>query len=254
MRLYGSSDAGRRVERAFLAASGRLNVDRHMRAEIGSFIRQAISLEHLERYEEAEASLLAALQRLPENPDLVAQLGVLYSRWRPVRRVAEAGDQFKRAWQLRCHREAAYLAWADMEARDQAWTESARAAELGIEVIGDTMRLLQAAGYARSRLGQELKRGLHTENAERELRIADKLFRRALKSPELLKDASERAFNRKIYRSLVLNSEALDREDDVFYFLERWEKEHPEDWYAPSEGERLRLKYGRNSMSSPPAW
>jgi hypothetical protein len=242
-RVFKGTDVLRRLEHARRAISGEIRADKSRRARIGEYIRQAISLERLRRYGEAEQTLVSALEEDSSDPDLVGQLGVLYSLWQPVRREADARTQFTRAAQLKCTREEVYRRWADMELAGEAWSAAAEAVELGIERVGPAVGLLWQAGYARSRLGRELRRGFLNERADEELRAADRRLRQALSELEQVRYASEWGLRGRIYRALVLNCEGLGWLDEMHRFLDRWEAECPGDWYLLREAPRLRDRY-----------
>ena len=62
------------------------------------YYNYGLSLQHQERWEEAETPLLQALELQPGSPKFVQALGILYSQWeRPDRGLAMTSDQLSRA-------------------------------------------------------------------------------------------------------------------------------------------------------------
>ena len=224
--VYAHTDQYRRLKEAYERIRGQQDIG--ARRDIGVYIRQASAQQALQQDEEAERTIKGALDRYPNHPDLIAQLGIIYLRWTPAMRRTDALLQFERAAQLGCRREAMYDQWAHAVVGRGEFSEGARVAKLGREKVGDTGALLYREGYARSRLGQDLRRSFHGPRAEQELEEADRLLRRALKDPETLSNPWERQLNRQVFMALVLNNEALNRIDDMYRLLRRWQAEYPD--------------------------
>lgn len=239
--VFAKSDQYRRLCETYDHIQGQQDI--RARRDIGAYIKQASAQQALGQHNEAERTIETALERYPNHPDLIAQLGLIYSRWSPAARLVETRAQFKRAAQLKCKREVVYDLWARLEIGSGEFTEAARVAKVGRDLLGDTMALLYREGYARSRLGQELRRSLHPGRAQQELREADGLLRRALKDPEALAGPSERQLNSRTFMALVLNYEALGDTPEMYRLLDRWQREHPD--YPPPRQlvGRLRTTY-----------
>ncbi len=200
LSLYEGKEALRRIQEGLAAIRG---TSETKRSDVTAYIRQASALERLDKLRDAEAVLRAGLETLPSNADLIGQLGVLYARWRPAARVNEARTSFERAAQLKCRRERVYAEWSELEGEEELeWRAAAAAAEKGLALVGDSARLLFLAGYAHSRLGQELRRGLHRERAREELDDGHHKLRRALEAIEQQPRGSDGNLHRRIFRSL----------------------------------------------------
>jgi hypothetical protein len=237
--VLGLSDLYRRVETAHKTIAGRL--PRVGRGDVFAIIRQAIL--HVRNHEtgKAEALLLRALEKFPNDSDLHGVLGFVYKCWTP-RRTTDARDRFRRAWQLRSPEEQMYRHWSRMEIGEGEWSKAAEAAERGLKFIHESRALLYLAGYARSRLGKEFKAGLH-EKAEQELRRAQGLLIRALNAQET-PGAFEPSLTNDIYRALVLNLEALGDVQALPDFFDRWFDSCPNSPDARTESDRISRKMG----------
>ena len=239
-KVLGSSDLFRRADAAHKALSGRLPTS--TRPEVAAIIRQAVFLVKNGDQRHAEELITNALEKYVNSPDLLAFLGWVYKAWNPPR-PTDAREKFTRAWQLNCCNEEMYKRWSRMEMDQKEWTKAAEAAEKGLKLIGNRPELLYLAGHARSRLGRELKMGLHHERAAAELERAHALLQKALRMPDSL-EAGERRLNADIYRALVLNCELRNDVRGMTEYFERWLSEHPEDPDAHSEWARLQPKFG----------
>lgn len=251
------TDLYRRVEAGFRALAGDLLSSPQRRLKIGGYIRQAVGLVKQDRHAEAEKTLQAGLAEYPNDPDLMGQLGWVYKAWKPQPRLSEAREMFERARQLRCKKEEMYTHWSDMEALQREWTKSAEAAEAGLEVRPASFRLKCAAGYARSRLGQDLLRELQPRAGE-ELMRARSHYKEGLRAPEDLVAYRDRQVQSRIYRGLVVTLHMLvgftgdEDESDIkrrqefareaLELLQLWTREHPDDLNAATEVVRLEPK------------
>lgn len=248
LSIFEQSDTLWRLKEAYKNILGEQN--NRAQGEIVSYIRQARALERLERYEDAKKILQSALQVYPNNPQLTAQLGVTYLHWQPIRRLADAREQFKRAAELKCREFWMYRTWTKTELEQHEWSAAIEAAEAGIKnTNASNNELYYLAGFAHSRLAQDLKNSWLTERARKEFLAADKMLRQALKDPEELANYDERQLNSRIFRALVINYEQFEHITDMHRFLDRWQREHPDDPYAISEGERLTAKYPHRPAS-----
>jgi Tfp pilus assembly protein PilF len=240
LRTYGHTDTFNRLKRSYEGQFGRLNI--RQKNEVASHIREAISIQRLGRHKEAEKLLQSALEHYPNNPDLTAQLGMIYYYWQP-RRLADASHQFELAEQLGCKHERMYRTWANMEIDEREWTKAIAVAEAGINIGNESAELYRLAGYAHSRQGQYLKRSYHTDLAQRELLIADSMLQKGLKDPEELAHYEERIQNSRAFRALVINCAELGQIEEMHRYIDRWQREYPQDPYVIREGERFRAAY-----------
>jgi tetratricopeptide (TPR) repeat protein len=239
-KQFGSSELYRRVDAAHKAISGKL--PRAGRPQVAAIIRQSVFLVRNRDLPQAEQLLKTALEKYPNDPDLLAFLGWVYKAWDPPR-VTDAREHFNRAWQLKGGNEEMYKHWSRMESDQREWTKAAEAAERGLKLVPDSSQLLYSAGHARSRLGRELLGGLHNERAADELGKAQDLLKRALRPPESL-EYGERRLNSEIFRALVLNCELRRDVDGMEDYFARWRSEHPDDSDAETEWRRLSVKFG----------
>lgn len=243
-----ATDLYRRAEEAYKA--GVKGIPRVARPKIASIVRQAVFLVKSGEQGQAEQLLCKALERFPNNPDLMGFLGWVYKAHEPPR-IADARANFQRAAQLKCNDEGMYKHWARMEMDQYEWTKAGEAAEKGMGMLPESRLLTFLAGKARSMLGKELLSGFHKERAREELDKAKEHLEKALRTPEEL-DVGERRLNAEIYRALVLNSEALFDSESMAKYFAVWMAEHPEDPDAVSEWGRLSRKFnlGHDPRSS----
>ena len=245
----GSSDVYRRMEAAQRTIAGKL--PRVGRGQVGAIIRQAMLHRGVHEFEKAESLLQEALRKFPDDRDLHGVLGVLYKSWIP-RRITDARVHFRRAWQLKNADERTYLNWSRMEISEHEWGKAAEAAERGVQMITGSRMLFYLAGYARSRLGRELRERLHVDRALEELGKAQALLQRAL-NVQAAQETFERSLTSDIYRALVLNLEALGNVERLPDLFRRWVTECPEDPNAQSEWERISRKFNIEVTSPPVA-
>lgn len=241
VKVMQTSDVYRRIVAAEKAVSGDIRLARKSRSEVGAIIRQAVF--HVRNQDKLAAELLlsSALEKYVNDPDLTGFLGWIYKAWEPPR-VTDAREKFKRAHQLKCRNEEMYEHWCRMELREQEWTKAAEAAECGLKLVEDSYTLMYWAGYSRGRLAKDLLSGLHYERANEEARKSIAHLKNALRPPELL-EPGKRGLNADVYRALVLSSEILGDLGAMKIYFESWLAEHPEDWNAKSEWDRLARKF-----------
>jgi hypothetical protein len=130
-----------------------------------------------------------------------------------------------------------------MESQEGEWTRAAEAAERGLKMLPENQRLLFLAGYSRSRLGRELKTGLHTDRGNRELAQARVWLEKAIEAAGS-GDIGDRSVRSDIYRALVLNCESAGDVKRMKSYFEKWSSEYPEDDAVRFEGRRLQAKLG----------
>lgn len=244
---FRSSDLWRRLDNARRSLRGELPTAGNK--QVQAVIRQAVLMVRQHDQRGAEQLLKNAVEKYPNDPNLLGFLGWVYKASEPPR-ITDAREIFQRAWELKSKNVEMYKHWARMEAELREWTRAAEAAERGLRWAVDNRELLYAAGYARSRLARELAGGQHHERARRENENAHRLLERALRSPEEL-DIGERKRSSDIYRALVLNCDALEDATGVYQYLDLWLLEHPEDDVAWSEYGRLSEKYRFDARKRP---
>jgi tetratricopeptide (TPR) repeat protein len=245
-RLFAGSDIFRRVEAAQKAVSGKL--PKVGRGDVAAIVRQAVLHVRNRERERAEELLVRGLERYPNDRDLLGVLGWVYRYWEP-RRLTDARECFRRSAQLKSGNEEMYCHWGRMEINEGEWTRAAEAAERGLKILTDSQRLLYIAGYSRSRLGKELKAGLHTARGNRELIQAQAHLERAVEVFEGT-EPPDHSLKVDIYRALVLNCESAGNMRGMWAFLKQWLAEYPNDDSAQFEDRRLRAKFGEPSLTS----
>ncbi|HLG95881.1 MAG TPA: ATP-binding protein [Bryobacteraceae bacterium] len=241
VKVMQPSDVYRRIVAAEKAVSGDIRLARKSRSEVAAIIRQAVFHVRNQDMLAAESLLSSALEKYVNDPDLTGFLGWIYKAWEPPR-VTDAREKFKRAYQLKCPNEEMYEHWCRMELREQEWTKAAEAAECGLKLMQDSYTLMYWAGYSRGRLAKDLLSGLHHDRAHEEARKSITHLKKALRPPELL-ESGKRGLNADVYRALVLSSEILGDLVAMKTYFESWLAEHPEDWNAKSEWDRLARKF-----------
>jgi len=209
---------------------------------VAAIVRQAVLHVRNREREKAEELLLRGLERYPNDRDLLGVLGWVYRFWEP-RRTTDARECFRRSGQLKSTNEEMYYHWARMEVQEGEWTRAAEAAERGIKMLPESQRLLYLAGYARSRLGKELKAGLHTDRGNQELRRAQAWLETALQIFEGVQPGDQ-TLKSDIYRALVLNCESAGDVKSMWKYFNQWLAEYGEDEATRFEGRRLRAKFG----------
>jgi tetratricopeptide (TPR) repeat protein len=241
VRCFEGTQEMCRISRAVQAVDGRPRQALVDSNAVNAYLRQAQALAKARRFVEAVSTLQAGLEEYPDHPDILSDLGILLTEHVPPR-MTDARQVFSRAAQLNCRRESMYQRWSSAESALMEWRLAAEAAEIGIRKAGRTVRLLLAAGYARSRLGQELKRAWQTERASQELKRAEEHLREAL-TLSLHPDDCDFLTQSRAFRALVLNHEARDNQDAMADLLTRWRKHLPNDRDMQYEYERLAYKY-----------
>ena len=235
-------DLFRRAERAIGASTGAVRTSKHDQITVRNFTRQAISLVNLGKHLEAEDTLKKGLAAIPEASDLYAQLGWVYAKWRPSPRVSDARENFTKAAGLKCRNRSAYYHWCQLERDRQEWTRMAEAATTGLKVREEDLELLYLAGYAYSRMANDLFNQYQLSKAGNEAALAQSYLERVLVDPENL-EYGQYQLHSQAYQSLVLTmrtviriaearGESRDKEkqlDALASVLERWGKEHPAD-------------------------
>jgi hypothetical protein len=261
IKALEGTEVYRRSKNAVDAIGGRLPYSG--RGRTGATIRQAVFLVRADEFLKAEETIMTALRTEPNNPDLIGTLGYVYKCWRP-KRATDARQHFERSAQLKCTRLDPYRHWIQLEIGEREWTNAARAAEQGLKNVPNSSELFYWAGYAHSRLGRELLGGLVFERAKSELETAAALFRKALRSPEVLRSSQDRQLNAMCHRGNVLNLDSLVELDglqrikglvppgtgsreklirELKEALDSWIAEHPDDAMVEKDRNWLEKKY-----------
>lgn len=247
--VLGESDLAGRIRSAIQQITGQSPTTPAHRRSVGPYIRHAVSQVKLNRHAEAEKTLLEALVTHPENADLHGMLGWVY---KSCSRYTDARTRFLRAADLKCSHEETYRHWGDMEANQKEWSSAAAAAERGLAIIGKSQRLSFLAGFARSRVAQDLLQQAQYGRAEQEADKAESHLKNAFVELDDLKQGDYQ-FQSKAHRAMVINYEhrvrIRQRQQDgrgeslflrlMARALDRWRNEHPDDSYASSERQRL---------------
>jgi len=224
--------------------SGKLQISGKRRFAVSEYLKHSSTLLKLEDFNEAEKVLKEGLVKYGEDPDLLAQLGRVYSRWKPLARSTDAKNSFRRAAELKCGQEDMYHHWWSLECKDQEWTNAVEASEIGLKQFPNSWILKYRAGYAHSRLGSSLRAQFQRDRARYQLNRARVLLESASKSINLTDlDSYEQEIHSNILRSLVLNSEAQGRIGDVKKFLKHWLSDHPDAIEAQKQRLRLESKF-----------
>jgi tetratricopeptide (TPR) repeat protein len=198
-------------------------------ARIRQFTQQAVALKQRGSQLEAEQILLQGIAEVPNSGQLHAMLGWLYSKWQPTPRVADAEENFERAEALGSWGRDLYAHWADMETRRQEYRKVTviceRAFRTAAKEDGFMWRL---AGTAYTRVGEQARQSLSTEEAREAFERAERAFRRA---QELSKEPGDlsRSLNGR-YRVAQAQGEI----ESAGKILEEWESLLPTDPYLAS--------------------
>jgi tetratricopeptide (TPR) repeat protein len=179
-----------------------------------------------------------SLAENPNSADLLAVRAVALMQQSPPR-VTDAKQDWSRAVALGLRRRDAFLEWAALEDRRGDLRSAVASLGVGLERNPRDPRLLHQSGYANSRLGQSLLRGIDTlsgyallDEADRQLRDALRLFRGS--------SATDYVLGR-VYRALVVNAQHMEpsqRDRSVVYWTLQWLDECPTSPDARAEAER----------------
>ncbi len=219
-QVYGKDDEFVRLENAYHATRGA-----YPAAATGQrtpVIRQATLLVRSKEYDKAEALLQDALKKMPEDPGFTAFLGWVYKSWKPQPRLTDARERFARAHQLRWKDSEMYEHWVDMEVDAHEWSRAAEAASHGHKRC-KLPRFLYLAGRANHTLGQDLLKGRNDDKAKKQFELAQTQLEAAFDAiprPEL---------SAKLVRTLMANSIALGRQDQMGRYIEALKQIAPGD-------------------------
>jgi len=185
-----------------------------------------------------------ALEGKPNSPDLLALRAEALSKQKPPRMV-DARQDWERAYDLGLSRTDAFIHWANAERYAGDWKRMFNAAEAGLgRVRIRDPWLCQVSGYAASRCGQALVKGLDYETGQEWLEKAEARLREALSQFKSLK-ASDYQIGR-VYRALIVNAQYLRdhrRDAQVVYWTVQWLDQSPESAEALEEAKRQAGRY-----------
>ncbi|MFN0165728.1 MAG: tetratricopeptide repeat protein [Bryobacteraceae bacterium] len=238
------SDLFSRAVAAYKAITGEL--PRVRRSDIASIIRQVVFMVRSGEEQEAAQLLCRALEKYQNDVDLIGVLGWVYRKFHPPR-YTDARSYFQRGHELNNRNEEMYRHWARMEMDLHDWTKAAEAAEKGIRKCPNSKELCFLAGYARSRLGQEMESRLQTISAQSELERSLPYLEKARDIPDS-GSSQERDLNRQIYRAIVITCARLQDSKKLLEAFDAWFKEHPDDPNTQSEWDRLAPRFGLTNL------
>jgi tetratricopeptide (TPR) repeat protein len=236
--VEGSSEFYARIENRSKALAGELpDVGRGL---VSSLIRQALLRFNANQQSEAESILLGAIDKYPNAADLRGVLGLCYRR---MGRIADARGQFEAAYRLKSCSPETYLQWERLEIGEKEWSQALTVADRGLKAYPDAYELVERKVYALRQFGLDLRRGMHYEKATKMWSDAVEEVRRNIKHPEDL-PVGARALNASMYFNMVVCLDMLYQARERNQWLERWEKEHPDDPQVRVEKEYLIKKHG----------
>jgi NB-ARC domain len=213
-------------------------------ADIADVFRQVNVRIQGRRFLDALEVAELSLRDKPNSPDLLALRAETLAKQVPPRMV-DARQDWNRAVELGLSRRDVFLRWADAEDHAHDYKRMYDAASEGLSKSGSRDAwLCQAAGYAASRMGQALVRGLDYETGQEWLERAESLLREALKEFRIAR-ASDYQVGR-VYRALIVNAQCLRdqrRDEQVVYWTLQWLKNHPDSAEAREEAKRQSSKY-----------
>lgn len=207
---------------------------------ISSLIRQALLRLNAGQSAEAETILVGAIEKYPRKPDLHGVLGYVYKR---TGRLADARARFEAAFRLRSRKHEMYLHWMKLEIAEREWSNAIMVADKAFKIIPECYQIIELKVYALRQAGFDLYQRLVHEKAIKMWTEAVEEVKGKMKPPEEL-PAGERQLNASMYYSVVVCLDMLRRISERNYWLERWEKEHPDDPQVAIEKEYLRNKWG----------
>lgn len=244
LEVMSNTDLYKKIDVNIRRLAGELQISGKRRLEISEYLKHSATLMKLDRFTEAEAVLQEGLGKYPDDPDILAQLGRTYARWKPSPRLTDAKVSFRRAAELKCMQEDMYHHWWSLECRDREWSAAVEAGESGLKEFPNSWRLKYRSGYAHSRLGRTLRAQFQRDRARYQLKRAQSLLEDTLKSVFIDDlDQIDRQLHADILRCLVLNCEAQGYIISMGRFLKQWIKDHPSDSEAIGEKTRLKNKY-----------
>ncbi len=241
--VEGPSEFYARIDNRSKALAGGLPVVGH--SIVRSLITQALLRLNAGQHAEAETILLAAIEKYPNAPDLRGFLGHVYRR---IGRVGDARMQFEAAFKLKTKNPETYLNWLRLEIAEKEWSKALAVADRALKILPDAYEIIERKVFVLRQAGFDLHRGMHYEKAGKMWSGAVEEVRRSIKSPEALPTGA-RKLNASMYYTIVVCLDMLSLFRDRNEWLERWEKEHPDDPQVASQKEYLKLKRGTLQVS-----
>lgn len=242
--VEGGTEFYARIDNRSKALAGKLPVVGH--TVVSSLIRQALLRLNVGQHGEAETILLGGIEKYPHASDLHGFLGYVYRR---IGRIADARTHFEAAFKLKSKNPDTYLHWIRLEIAQKEWSKALAVADKAIKILPDPYELIERKVYVLRQAGFELHRGMHYEKAAKMWVDAVEEVKRQIKTPDAL-PAGARGLNASMYYSIVVCLDMLSRLEDRNYWLERWEKEHPDDTQVASQKEYIRRKRGTLSATA----
>jgi tetratricopeptide (TPR) repeat protein len=236
--VEGPNEFYARIETRSKALAGKLPVVGH--SIVSSLIRQALLRFNAKQHAETETMLLAAIEKYPNAPDLHGVLGYVYKR---MGRFADARTQFDAAFRMKSNNLDMYLHWQKLEIAEKEWSKALAVADRALKILPDSYEIVERKVYTLRQAGFDLHRGLHYEKAVKMWTEAVEEVKRRIKHPETL-PAGARAFNASMYYSIVVCLDMLNQFRDRNQWLDRWEREHPDDPQVAIQKEYLTRKRG----------
>jgi len=236
--VEGPNEFYTRIENRSKALAGRLPTVQH--GLVASLIRQGMLRFSAGQHGEAETILLGAIEKYPNAADLHGVLGYMYRR---MGRFADATTHFEAACKLKSKNPEAYLHWIKMEISEKEWSKAINVADRALKLVPNAYEIVERKVYALRQAGFKLHRGLHSEKAVKMWIEAVEEIDRSMKSPETLASGA-RQLNASMYYTMVVCLDMLNRFGERNRWLERWEREHPDDPTVAVEKEFLIKKRG----------
>jgi len=163
--------------------------------------------------------------------------------YRRMGRFADATTHFEAACKLKSKNPEAYLHWIKMEISEKEWSKAINVADRALKLVPNAYEIVERKVYALRQAGFKLHRGLHSEKAVKMWIEAVEEIDRSMKSPETLASGA-RQLNASMYYTMVVCLDMLNRFGERNRWLERWEREHPDDPTVAVEKEFLIKKRG----------
>lgn len=158
-------------------------------------------------------------------------------------RIADARTQFEAAFKFKSNNPEMYLHWLKLEIAEKEWSKALVVADRALKILPDAYEIIERKVHTLRQAGFDLHRGMHFEKAVKMWTEAVEEVKRRIKPPETLPSGA-RGLNSSLYYSIVVCSDMLNLLEDRNYWLERWEKEHPDDPQVANQKEFLMRKRG----------
>jgi tetratricopeptide (TPR) repeat protein len=242
--VEGPSEFYARIDNRSKALAGKLPAVGH--SIVASLIKQAL-LRFNANQPEAETILLGAIEKYPNVPDIHGVLGYLYKR---MGRVADARAQFEAAFKLKAKNPEMYLHWLRLETAEKEWSKALAITDRALKILPDNYEMIEGRVYVLRQAGFDLYRGTHYEKATKMWTEAVEEVRRRIKSPDAIPTGA-RHLSASMYYSIVVCLDMLNQLRERNYWLERWEKEHPDDPQVAVQKEFLQRKRGTLKVAEP---